>query len=107
MMKGLVHHHPELPLTQGHHATVSGNFGEGMVEAAFAAYGVKSVNDNPEFHYEPQLWPRDDVLLIRQHEINGIKIDYLYKNFKSGITLPIECKNQKERGSTDQKLAFV
>jgi hypothetical protein len=96
----------DLPL-QGARASRSGRYGEFAIEAGFKAYAVRAVNDNLEFHYEGNLWERKDKLLIRQHKLHsGRIVDFLYKNFATGLTVPIECKNQKESGTTDEKLSY-
>jgi hypothetical protein len=98
---------PDL-LSQGARAVRSGRFGELAIEAGFKAYGVRAVNDNREFHFEGDFWQRKDKFLIRQHQLaTGRIVDFLYKNFAIGQTMPIECKQQMGGGTTDEKLAYT
>lgn len=97
----------DLP-SQGARAVRSGRYGELAIEAGFKAFGVRAVNDNREFHYEGEFWERKEKLLIRQHQLpNGSVIDFLYKNFATKLTVPIECKQQMDSGTTDQKLSYT
>lgn len=97
----------DIPL-QGARAVRSGRYGEIVIEAGFSAYGVRPVNDNREFHYEGELWERKDKFLIRQHRLkSGRTVDFLYKNFAIKQTVPIECKQQMDSGTTDEKLSYT
>jgi hypothetical protein len=97
----------DLP-SQGARAVRSGRYGETVIEAGFGAYGVRAVNDNREFHYEGEFWERKEKLLIRQHRLeNGRIIDFLYKNFAIKQVVPIECKQQMDSGTTDEKLSYT
>lgn len=95
----------ELLPTQGARAGRSGRTTERMFEACFEGR-VRVVNDNPEFH-GPDLWDRKDKLLIRQVRNGRYKMDWLFKNFRADISLPIEMKGQQGSGSTDEKLSYT
>lgn len=101
----------ELPFdegpSQGARAGHSGRSLEWMVEACFAARKVRPVNDNPEYHYENDIFGRKEKLLIRQVRLNGWRVDYLYKNFRTGLRVPIECRQQLGSGTTDEKLPHM
>jgi hypothetical protein len=96
-------------LSQGAKSVQSGQYGEVGIDAAFRPFRVLTVDDNPEFHNELQLFPRKERILIRQHKLlsNGATVDFLYKDFSIGLTFPIECKHQAGPGTTDEKLAFT
>lgn len=95
-------------ITQGAKAVRSGRYGEFAIEAAFRAYKVPTVDDNPEFHHGADFWDRKEKLLIRQHSLpNGRIVDFLYKDFNAKLAFPIECKQQMGRGTTDEKLAYT
>jgi len=97
----------DLP-SQGARAVRSGSFGQSSIESGFKIYGVPTVNDNLEFHYDCDFWERKEKLLIRQHTLaSGWTIDFLYKNFAIKQTLPIEVKNQMGSGTADEKLAYT
>lgn len=98
---------PDDTPTQGAAAGRSGNSFELMIEGMFGSCRVKAVNDNPEFHYEPQLYPRTDKLLIRKVAVNGWTVDFEFKDFKRALKVPIEAKQQLGSGSTDEKLAHT
>jgi hypothetical protein len=103
---------PQLPFdepvpTQGARAGTSGQSLEAIVEALFSVRKVRAVNDNREYHYEKDIFERKDKLLIRQPLINGWRVDFLYKNFRNHLVVPIECKQQLGGGTTDEKLAHT
>jgi hypothetical protein len=93
--------------SQGARAGHSGLSLEMMVEATFSARKVRPVNNNPEFHYESDIFGRKDRILIRQVLLNGWRVDFLYKNFKTGLKVPIECRQQLGSGTTDEKLPHM
>jgi PD-(D/E)XK nuclease superfamily protein len=98
---------PHLP-SQGARAVRSGKFGQLALEMAFKAYGVNATFDHPEFHYETDIFGRRDRILIREFEIKpGFRVDYVFRNFATGLTLAIECKNQMGKGTTDEKLHYT
>jgi len=97
--------------SQAERAGRSGMVGESLLEAIFNSFGIRIVNDNPEYHMYfangADFFPRKERMLIRKHQVLGQRIDFLYKDFATGLSLPIECINQMGSGTTDQKLSFT
>lgn len=91
-------------ISQGARAGQSGTSLEGIVETIFAVRGVRAVKDNPEYHCENDIFGRKDKFLVRQVCLKGWRVDFLYIDFKRKLRVPIECKQQLTRGTTDEKL---
>jgi len=84
----------------------AGRFLESRVEAGFGEFGVRTVHDNREYHGK-DIFERTEKFLVRQPLIRGVKLDFLYIDFRRKLRLPIECKQQTVAGSTDRKLDYA
>jgi hypothetical protein len=93
--------------SQGAKAVRSGVYGEAKLLAAFAAFKIKAIDDQPSYH-DSQLWPRKGKLLLRQSkQVTGRFVDYLYKDYDRHLSVAMECKNQEGWGTTDEKLSYT
>lgn len=77
---------------------------ETIVERVFVTYGVQAANYHRELEYDGGMFKRTGKLLIRDAKIKG---RFLYKDYDSGLSVPIECHQQNTSGSTDTKLAYA
>jgi PD-(D/E)XK nuclease superfamily domain len=94
-------------MSQGARAGRSGGYLQNIICAAFEQFGVRRVKDNPEYHYESNLWKRKEKLLVEQPRIQGIVPDFLYIDFWKELRVAIECKQQVGPGSADRKLSYA
>ncbi len=95
--------------TQGYGANQSGRFLESVVESVFKAAHV------PVFDYghqkeEGHLF--EECFLLRNAPYESIygcksRSEFLFRHFRSGVDLRIECKNQEQPGSVDEKFPYV
>jgi PD-(D/E)XK nuclease superfamily domain len=95
-------------LSHGARAGRSGRYGETTIEGSFHVYGVPSVEDNRAYHADTDFLQRKDKLLVRQYRLlSGRRVDFFYKDFANNLNVPIECKQQMNSGTTDEKLAYT